>query len=51
MMKLYEVDERSIYLSPAPLYHAAPLMFNIRSIRFGGTSVVMRNSTPKARWR
>ena len=41
MMKLYEVDERSIYLSPAPLYHAAPLMFNIRSIRFGGTSVVM----------
>ena len=41
MMKLYEGDERSIYLSPAPLYHAAPLMFNIRSIRFGGTSVVM----------
>lgn len=41
MMALYGVDENAIYLSPAPLYHAAPLMFNIRNNRFGGTSVIM----------
>ena len=28
----------SIYLSPAPLYHAAPLRFNMMAITLGGTS-------------
>ena len=27
--KLYGMDEQTIYLSPAPLYHAAPLRFNM----------------------
>jgi long-chain acyl-CoA synthetase len=34
-------DETTRYLSPAPLYHAAPLMFNLRIHRFGGCSVIM----------
>lgn len=33
--------EDSIYLSPAPLYHAAPLRFNMMAIVLGGTSVIM----------
>jgi long-chain acyl-CoA synthetase len=36
----------SIYLSPAPLYHAAPLRFNMMAITLGGTSIVME-LTPK----
>jgi acyl-CoA synthetase (AMP-forming)/AMP-acid ligase II len=31
----------SVYLSPAPLYHAAPLRFNMMSAVLGGTSVIM----------
>ena len=31
----------SIYLSPAPLYHAAPLRFNMMAITLGGTSIIM----------
>ena len=33
----------SIYLSPAPLYHAAPLRFNMSAITLGGTSVIMES--------
>ncbi len=33
----------SIYLSPAPLYHAAPLRFNMMAIVLGGTSVIMES--------
>jgi long-chain acyl-CoA synthetase len=33
----------SIYLSPAPLYHAAPLRFNMMAIIRGGTSVIMES--------
>ena len=29
------------YLSPAPLYHAAPLAYNMVTMMFGGTSVIM----------
>jgi long-chain acyl-CoA synthetase len=31
----------SIYLSPAPLYHAAPLRFNMMATVLGGTSIIM----------
>ena len=41
--KLYGMDENTIYLSPAPLYHAAPLRFNMSVMRLGGTSIVMEN--------
>ena len=29
------------YLSPAPLYHAAPLAYNLVNLAFGGTSIIM----------
>ncbi len=32
-----------IYLSPAPLYHAAPLRFNMMVAVLGGTSIVMES--------
>ncbi|MFT3799843.1 MAG: AMP-binding protein [Burkholderiaceae bacterium] len=37
----YGLGEDSIYLSPAPLYHAAPLRFNMTVMRLGGTCVLM----------
>lgn len=39
--QIYGVDSNAIYLSPAPLYHAAPLRFNMTIMRLGGTSVIM----------
>jgi acyl-CoA synthetase (AMP-forming)/AMP-acid ligase II len=39
-------DENTIYLSPAPLYHAAPLRFCIATQRIGGTVVVMKHFDP-----
>ena len=39
----YRVDEDTVYLSPAPLYHAAPLRFNFGVLRLGGTCVVMEH--------
>ena len=46
MGKLYGVIAESIYLSPAPLYHAAPLHFNLNVLRFGGTSVTSKRKLP-----
>ncbi|MCZ6782255.1 MAG: AMP-binding protein [Proteobacteria bacterium] len=40
---LYGADLNSIYLSPAPLYHAAPLAFNMGMLRIGATCVIMEN--------
>ncbi len=37
------MNSDSIYLSPAPLYHAAPLRFNMMAIVLGGTSVIMES--------
>ena len=34
-------DESSVYLSPAPLYHAAPLTYNTITMHAGGTSIIM----------
>ena len=39
--KLYGVTSESIYLSPAPLYHAAPLRFCLGMHRVGATVIVM----------
>ncbi len=42
MMKyLYAASEDTVYLSPAPLYHAAPMRFCMSIHRLGGTAVVM----------
>jgi len=44
----YEFDEDTVYLSPAPLYHAAPLGFNMNVLRNGGTSIVMEHYDSEA---
>jgi fatty-acyl-CoA synthase/long-chain acyl-CoA synthetase len=40
---MFGLNADSIYLSPAPLYHAAPLRFNMMAITLGGTSVIMES--------
>jgi long-chain acyl-CoA synthetase len=44
---LYGFDEDATYLSPAPLYHAAPLRFTMAIHRIGGTVVVMERFDPE----
>jgi long-chain acyl-CoA synthetase len=38
---LYGFGRDTVYLSPAPLYHSAPLRFNMAVHRLGGTTIVM----------
>ena len=40
-------SEETVYLSPAPLYHAAPLHYNMMNISLGGTSVIMEKFDPE----
>ncbi|MCU1395520.1 MAG: Acyl-CoA synthetase [Ilumatobacteraceae bacterium] len=47
MQRLYRFDADSIYLSPAPLYHAAPLAWSMETQRLGGTSIVMESFDPQ----
>jgi fatty-acyl-CoA synthase len=44
--KVFGVDRHSVYLSPAPLYHGAPLGFTMGIISLGGTAAVMRKFEP-----
>ncbi len=44
---LFGADESTMYLSPAPLYHAAPLRFCRAVQRVGGTVVVMEHFDPE----
>lgn len=44
---LFGADENSIYLSPAPLYHAAPLRWNMSVQRLGGTCIIMEHFDPE----
>jgi long-chain acyl-CoA synthetase len=39
--RLYGFGRDTVYLSPAPLYHSAPLRFNMAVQRLGGTTIVM----------
>jgi long-chain acyl-CoA synthetase len=41
LQRTWGFGEDSIYLSPAPLYHSAPLRFSMTVQRFGGTVIVM----------
>ncbi len=45
---LYGFNTETIYLSPAPLYHAAPLRFCMSVHRMGGTTVIMEKFDPEA---
>ncbi len=40
---MYGFNEESVYLSPAPLYHAAPLLYNMSVHRLGGATVIMEH--------
>ena len=44
---LYGLGPDSIYLSPAPLYHAAPLRWSMTVQRLGGTVVMMEHFDPE----
>ena len=44
---LFGASEETVYLSPAPLYHAAPLRFCRAALRIGGTVVVMEHFDPE----
>jgi acyl-CoA synthetase (AMP-forming)/AMP-acid ligase II len=44
----YGVTPDSVYLSPAPLYHAAPLRWSMTIHKIGGTVVVMERFDPEA---
>ena len=43
---LYGFSADTVYLSPAPMYHAAPLRFVMAVIRLGGTVIVMEHFDP-----
>ena len=47
-MMAYGINENAIYLSPAPLYHAAPLRWSMTVHKIGGTVVVMEKFDPEA---
>ncbi len=40
------IDGGSVYLSPAPLYHSAPLVYSMAMHRLGATCVVMETFEP-----
>ncbi len=44
---MFGVEPASVYLSPAPLYHAAPLVYSMSMHRLGGTVVVMEKFDPR----
>ncbi len=46
--ELYGMTEDSVYLSPAPLYHAAPLRFNMALQTLGATSIIMERFDAEA---
>jgi acyl-CoA synthetase (AMP-forming)/AMP-acid ligase II len=54
---LYGIGPDSVYLSTAPMYHAAPLQFCMAVTRLGGTAVIMERFDDEAalaaieRWR
>lgn len=45
---LYGFDEETVYLSPAPLYHAAPHGYVQRTLSEGGTAVILPKFDPEA---
>ena len=44
---LYRFTPGTVYLSPAPLYHAGPAGWTTMTQRFGGTAVVMERFDPE----
>jgi fatty-acyl-CoA synthase len=46
LQSLFHVDETSVYLSPAPMYHSAPIGFCSSVQSLGGTVVMMDRFDP-----
>jgi acyl-CoA synthetase (AMP-forming)/AMP-acid ligase II len=47
MTLLFQGDSSMVYLTPAPLYHAAPLRFSMAAHQLGATVVVMEAFDPE----
>ena len=47
VLQLYGMDSETVYLSPAPLYHAAPLRYNLLMNRIGATTILMERFDPE----
>jgi long-chain acyl-CoA synthetase len=43
---LYDFRDSMVYLSPAPMYHAAPLAYSLWAQMYGGTVVIMERFDP-----
>ncbi|MBE8190652.1 MAG: AMP-binding protein [Alphaproteobacteria bacterium] len=43
LLGVFHFTEDTLYLSPAPLYHAAPLRYNLAVQALGGTCIIMEN--------
>lgn len=46
-VKMCGMDADCTYLSPAPLYHAAPLRFTMTVAQMGGTAIIMEKFEPE----
>ena len=44
--EIFQIAEDTVYLSPAPLYHAAPFSFTMGTLSAGGTVVMMEAFDP-----
>jgi long-chain acyl-CoA synthetase len=47
MTTVWGMDGNAVYLSPAPLYHSAPLFYSMSTMRLGGTVIVMEQFDPE----
>jgi fatty-acyl-CoA synthase len=47
LVGLIGVQEDSVYLCPAPLYHSAPIIWTMAVLRLGGTVVLMPKFDPR----
>lgn len=41
-IRMHQLSDKTRYLSTAPLYHSAPLRYNMLVTRLGGTAIIMR---------
>lgn len=48
LQHMYGFTAQTVYLCPAPLYHAAPIGWSITAQRMGGTVVVMERFDPES---
>ncbi len=48
MTAVWGMGEDAVYLSPAPMYHSAPLFYCMSTMRLGGTAIVMEQFDPEA---